>query len=207
MTKKTQILRLAVIALVLGAVAVFLSFAHEGEGPSLDGKIGADEYQNHYFDEDINMDVYWTISDDDIYVALKAPAGGWVSIGLRPGIPAEEEEEAMKDVDFMIGYVKDGQTFARDDFGDTPFSHKADTDLGGTDNIEAFAGSEEGGVTIIEFERLLNTKDEYDADVPARGEVYLAYSNADDFTSIHTQRTEVVLNFVTGAAEKEEEEE
>ncbi len=204
MHKNIWILRMAVIALLLGAVAMFLSFAHEGEGPSVDGKIGADEYQNHYFDEDINMDVYWTVTDDDLFVGLKAPATGWVGFALHPP-SSSEEEEGMKGMDILIGYVSGGQTFASDDFADEPYSHEADTELGGEDSIEAFAGSEEGGSTIIEFERLLNTRDKFDHDVPVLGEVALSYSNADDFTSMHTERTEVVLNFATGAAEKEEE--
>ncbi len=195
----------ALIVLLMGGLAVFLTQA--SSEPTLDGQIGGNEYQFHYFDEDINMDVYWTVTDEDLYIAVKAPATGWVGVGFRPGVPAEEEEKVMEGVDFLLGYVQGGQAFARDDYGDSPFTHKADTELGGQDNIEAFAGSEDGGFTIFEFKRALNTKDEFDASIPVLGEVYLAYSNADDFTTIHTERTEVEINFATGFWEKEEHEE
>ncbi len=205
MTKSLHALRAVAVVLLVGAVAT-LTFGSPAE-PTVDGQIGASEYQFHYFDEDINMDVYWTVTDEDLYIAVKAPATGWVSVGFRPGVPTEEEEAKMEGVDFLIGYVQGGQAFARDDYGDTPFTHKADTELGGQDNIEAFAGSEANGTTIFEFKRALNTKDEFDAVIPVLGEVYLAYSNADDFTTIHTERTEVEINFATGFAEKEEHEE
>lgn len=208
MVNKSKLLRVGAIALVLSVLVFSLSFAEE-ESVTLDGKIGGNEYQHHYFNKDIKMDVYWTITDYDLLVAVKAPAKGWVGFGLRPVLSESSEAHGMKDADFLIGFVKDGQASARDDWGDTPYSHKADTQLGGADSIEEFAGSEQDGSTVIEFERLLNTRDQFDYNVPARGEVYLAYSGRDNFSSEHMkgQRTEAYLNFANGASKEEEEEE
>jgi len=204
----TKHLRLVALALALGLVAVFVGTATaDGGKPTIDGVISDGEYDHCITVDEIQMDVCWSISDEDLYVAVKAPAAGWVGFGFRGGVPPEGAEKGMEDVDIMIGYVKDGQTSYRDDWGDSPFSHKADTELGGAANIEKAAGTEQGGFTTLEFERLLNTQDAYDNDVPARGEVYLAYSDADDFVSMHKADKEIVLNFVTGAFEVEEEEE
>ena len=202
-------LRWIALGLALGLVGAFVGTAGlaHGEGPTIDGVISDGEYQYCVSVDEIQMDVCWYISDEDFYVAVKAPAQGWVGFGLRPGVPPEETEKGMEGVDILIGYVQDGQTFYRDDWAHTPFSHKADTELGGAENIEKAAGTEEGGFTVIEFERLLNTQDAYDADIPVRGEVYLAYSDADDFVSMHKADKEVVINFVTGAVEEEEHEE
>lgn len=207
MSKKT-LWSLGLVSLAVGAFALVSLFAlaHEDGKVALDGVIGADEYDFHYFDEDIQMDVYWTLTDDDLYVGLKAPAAGWVSMGVREGVPPEEEENAMEGVDLIIGFVKDGQLSIRDHFADTPFGHTPDTELGGEDNVLGAAGSEADGFTVIEYERPIDTGDAFDHPI-AQGEVevYLAYADADDFTTIHTERTEVILNFVTGQAEKEEE--
>lgn len=209
MIKQSTALKLAAIVLAGGLLAVFAGMAGADEegGPKVDGVLVADEYQHCIDVDDIDMTVCWSITDHDLIVGVKAPAAGWVGFGLRPGVPPEGAEKGMDDVDFMIGYVKDGKTFASDDWGDSPFSHKADADLGGAYSIEEAAGTEKGGYTTIEFERLLNTQDEYDNDVPARGEVYLAYSDFDDFVSMHKAQHEIVLNYVTGAVEEEEEEE
>jgi len=203
------------LGLLIGLAALVGAFTLAAANePTIDGVIQADEYQHHYFDEDINMDVYWTITDTEIFIGLEAPATGWVGFGLRPATPSEEEEQPlMQGVDIYIGYVADGQAFMRDDYADQPTGHSADTDLGGEDSILEFAGSEDGGATTLEFKRLLNTQDEYDAEVlvgdETYQEVYLAYSNSDDFTTYHgdTSRTEVRLNFATGDWQKEEEEE
>lgn len=187
--------------------------------PTINGTIEDCEYQHHYHDADINVDLYWTITDEDIFIGLRAPASGWVAFGLRPPVAEVEEPPLMQGIDITIGYVKDGQTFIRDDFADQPTGHTADTDLTkqkedgtevqGENNIEKYAGSEGDGTTVLEFQRPLRTDDPFDADFPILGEVYLAYSDLDDFVSPHgsMNRTEVLLNFVTGFAEKEREEE
>jgi len=209
MMKRSTALKMAAIVLASALVGIFAGMvgADEEGGPKVNGVLVADEYQHCINVEDIDMTVCWTITEHDLFVGVKAPAAGWVGFGLRPGVPPEGAEEGMDEVDFMIGYVKDGKTFASDDWGDSPRSHKPDTDLGGAYSIEKAAGKEEGGYTTIEFERLLNTQDPYDSDVPARGEVYLAYADQDDFVSMHKARAEIVLNYVTGNFEVEEEEE
>lgn len=195
----------------LGAIGMTLLVGLLGAGqnaPTIDGAVSADEYAFHIAFEQINMDLYWTLTDTELYVGVSAPAQGWVSVGLRDGVPEEADENVMQGVDFILGYVEDGTLFARDDFADTPFAHSADTDLGGTDDVLEAAGSQADGVTVFEYKRLIDTGDEFDNPVAqGEAEVYLAYSDADNFVSIHTERMEAVVNFLTGEVTFEEEEE
>lgn len=195
--------KLALSTLCIAFTAVLLAWGQAV--PTIDGAIGADEYQFSANFEEMNLNVHWTMTETELYVAISAPAAGWVSWGVRDGVPAEAEENVMEGVDFYIGYLKDGELFMRDDFGDGPFTHTADTELGGKDDVLEAAGSEANGVTTLEFKRLIDTGDAFDNPI-AQGvaEVYLAYSNADDFVSIHTERMEAVFNFLTGEVTSEE---
>ncbi|MCR4403792.1 MAG: DOMON domain-containing protein [Candidatus Acetothermia bacterium] len=194
------------ILVLAGLVLLFLTVLNSAMpsaasgGPAVDGVIGPEEYQFHYADPDIGMEVYWAITDHDFYIGLRAPAKGWLALGLYPGIPPEAE--GMKGADIYIAYVSGGRAFGGDHFADSLFGHQPDTALGGTADIAELAGSEEAGSTTIEFKRALNTLDKFDADLPVRGLVYLAYAEADDFARIHTARTEAIFNFATGRVEK-----
>lgn len=197
-----RVLTLAIVGLLLLAApgGAVLSIASSKPAVNVDGAIGPEEYQFHYADPDIGMDIHWTITDHDFYVGLKAPAKGWLALGLYPGVPSEVE--GMKGADIYIAYVSAGQVFGGDHFADSIFGHQPDTALGGTMDIAELAGSEEAGFTTIEFKRALNTSDKFDADLPVRGLVYLAYAEADDLARIHAARTKAIFNFATGRVEK-----
>lgn len=208
--KKHSILGVIVLTvLLLGAFAV----AHE-VGVKVDGQIAPHEYQYLYHNNELNMDLYWSLDEDEgeIYIGLAAPAHGWVAFGLRE--PEEEEEEEgkiMEGVDIVIGYVKDGKLSIQDNFANAPTGHAADTSLGGTDDVLQSAGSEDDWGTVIEFARKLDTGDSYDVAIPqVKTEVYLAYnSTADDFVSYHGResRAEVEFDFYSGHVNDFEEEE
>ncbi len=181
--------------LLMPAIVGLLSTASGGPTVSVDGVIGPEEYQFHYTDPDIRMEVYWTITDQEIYIGLEAPARGWLGFGLYSGVP---KAEGMKGADIYIAYVSAGEAFGGDHFADRPYGHRPDTALGGTSDIAELAGSEDADSTTIEFKRALNTLDKFDADVPVRGLVYLAYAEADDFTTFHKARAKAIFNFATG---------
>jgi hypothetical protein len=95
----------------------------------------------------------------------------------------------MLDGDIVIGYVKDGETFVSDQWGDGYTSHSADTELGGTSDIIASSGSESDEVTTITFTRPVSTPDDFDHDLVqgTSHKVLLAYGpdGADDFAGHH----------------------
>lgn len=119
---------------------------------------------------------------DSLRVTMVAPTTGWVAVGFDP-------TAAMKDADLVIGYVADGEVFLSDHFGTGHTSHRADTELGGTNDLFDVTGSEEDGRTTISFTMLLSSGDEYDTElVPGSlHEVLLAYGGdgSDGFDEYH----------------------
>jgi len=151
-----------------------------GPPPKSDGVIGEGEYERHYHNAQINMDLYWSISGDAIYLGLKSPGQGWVAIGLDPTGPI------MQGADILIGYMQNGQLYLTDEYAADITSHTPDTQLGGRDDLLQKAGSESEQGTIIEFVRKLNTRDGYDQPIIAGQRiVMLAYSDSDDTSGYH----------------------
>ena len=111
----------------------------------------------------------------------------------------------MKDANFILGFVKDGKPEITDDFGDTNNNHSPDTTLGGTDDVTLVGGSEEGGMTTVEFTMPLQSGDKYDGEIDVEGDtiVLLAYGGArDSFKTKHQYRTTLKVNLSTGASQK-----
>jgi hypothetical protein len=155
--------------------------------PTIDGMIMKGEYAHTLHDETTGMDLSWSVVGDKIYFGLHSPGQGWLALGLAPDGPA------MKGADIFIGYIKDGQAIMQDEFADTPYSHKPDTDAGGSSDIISFAGSQDESGTTLEFERLLVTGDAHDKPI-VQGKMFviLAYSDKADFTSYHGKHRNTV---------------
>jgi len=158
--------------------------------PTVDGVISAGEYASSQTYDRGNYEVWWTTGGGDLYMAVKAKTAGFVSIGIQPG-------STMKNADIVFGFVKDGTATAVDTFSTGSFGpHPADTELGGTDDIKAFAGTEQGGYTVIEFVRALDTGDSYDKPLaPGTNKIIWAYGKSDNVDDKHSTRGygEVVL--------------
>jgi hypothetical protein len=89
-----------------------------------------------------------------------------------------------------------------DEFGTTNTGHKTDTKVGGTENVTVVGGSEESGVTTIEFVIPLNSGDAKDGVIDPAGDtvLLLAYgAGRDSFKSKHKFRTTMTVNLSTGA--------
>ena len=121
---------------------------------SPDGIIKVREYHgsNNYGD----YTIHWRSDEQYIYIGMTAKTDGWVAMAIQPG-------SRMKDADMVFGFVKNGAVEVHDLYSTGNFGpHSADSELGGTDDILAFGGREEGGFTTIEFKRSFTTTDEYD---------------------------------------------
>ena len=102
-----------------------------------------------------SFELHWRNTGKDIHIAMKAPTSGWVSIGLQP--------DPQSAADMILGYYSGGTTYIYDMFASGhPGAHEEDTVLGGSNNIATFGGSDQGGYTIIEFERNLYVGDAFD---------------------------------------------
>ena len=143
--------------------------------------------------EAIEMTLEWRVDGDMAEFIVTSPAQGWVGVGFDP-------ESAMRGADFVIGYVEnDGNVVIEDHYGDRLTNHTADTELGGTDDVELIAGELTNDGTMLHFRRPLDSGDEYDNPLTP-GETHtilLAYGNANDLTSDHgpDQRTSFDVEF------------
>jgi hypothetical protein len=146
-----------------------------------DGTISDDEYSG-YRDLD-GLEVYWANDEKNFYIAMKAETEGFVAIGIQPG-------RTMKDADMIYGYIEGTDIVIFDMFSTGNFGpHPPDVELGGTDDILDFGGSDSNGYTIIEFQRLLSTGDKYDIDIlTGVNKIIWAYGNADSPGGPHAKR-------------------
>jgi hypothetical protein len=129
------------------------------------------------------VEFHWMNDGENLYAALAAQTSGWVSVGFDP-------ENQMQGANFIFGYVQDGTPVVQDMFGTKPKgrgSHPPDEQLGGTDDILEFAGSEQGDLTVIEFRIPLDSGDEFDKPLSAgtTHTVILARGRSDDSDSRH----------------------
>lgn len=178
-------MRNVIISAALLLVAVSVMWA--GGAQEVTPQQADDGYKVITADE---LEFRWMLEDEKLKVEVTAPTTRWVAVGFDPS-------RAMKDADFTFGFVKDGELSISDHFGNGAFSHKADTELGGTDDIISASGKEAEGSTTLEFVIPLNSGDEYDVVLSREQQhtVLFAYGpdGADDFTTKHSFRTKVNL--------------
>jgi len=150
---------------------------------SIDGIVTQGEYDHMSVLSDGKFTMYWRFEENNIVIAMVAGTEGMISLGLDPGV-------GMKDSDMLIGWVDDG-TFLYDCYSvDTTGPHPEDTEIGGTNDIIVYAGSEADGITTIELLRKLDTGDAYDKEIGTSGELQViwAISNSDSFSTKHSSR-------------------
>ena len=136
----------------------------------------------------IEMTLRWRVTGETLEVELESPATGWVAVGFDPS-------SMMQDANFILAYVKDGEVSARDDFGTWLTSHQSDESLGGTMDVSDLSGDETDDGTTVRFTIPLDSGDEYDRPLRS-GETYtvlMAYSEADDFQTVHRDKTSVEI--------------
>lgn len=178
-------MRKAYVFMVLMLIVPFALFASGGQ--EAEAEVSADGVKQ-YTDKD--MTVSWSVEGETAEFTMEAPTTGWVSIGFNPS-------RAMKDAQFIIGYVENGTVFVRDDYGTGLFKHDADTNIGGADDLSNVSGEETEGKTRISFSFPLVSGDEYDADL-IEGESFkllLAYGpdGSDNYSSKHSARASAEL--------------
>jgi hypothetical protein len=134
----------------------------------------------------------WEVSDGEIIFTLRGETTGWVSVGFNP-------TRVMKDAQMILGYVKDGAGYVEDQFGTGTFTHKKDTDLGGSRDIRLISSSESSGRTELVFAVPIDSGDEYDSILTPGVEhtVLLAHgaNGEDNFTKKHASRGKVRVTF------------
>jgi hypothetical protein len=182
------------------ALALLLLSGMTAADNGVDGIIGEDEYPLSVELGEGHLLMYWDISNDSIKMGLMAETEGMVAIGIEP-------TKRMMDADMIIAY-RSGSEFTVHDaysFGEVG-PHPDDTDEGGTFDLNEYTVDEVGGVTTLEFIRLLDTGDDLDNVIPETGKVKFiwATSNSDDFTTVHARRGTAIIDMETGEFESVE---
>lgn len=128
----------------------------------------------------------WAFKADTIEFTMRAPTTGWISLGFNP-------TRRMKDADYILAYVEDGQIYISDEFGTGNTTHRSDVSLGGENSAKPISYTEDSNKTSITFSLPLSSGDQYDT-VFVEGEkckVLGAYSTSKNFTTRHRKRSSV----------------
>lgn len=136
----------------------------------------------------------WKVDGDTLHGKISAKTEGWVAVGFNPS-------SKMKDGNYILGYVKDGEAEVVDHFGDKSTGHSADEKLGGSSDVTLVGGSEEGDMTTIEFTIPLDSGDQYDSVLNVDGDtvIMLSYGpDRDSFRPRHRARASVTVNLSSG---------
>jgi len=178
------------IALTVLIFSVGVSLAPVLGVPNIDGTVSQGEYDSSITLGNGRLNLYWTVSGDQIFIAMKGETRGWISLGLEPS-------RIMKDADMIIGWFSGNSASVVDAYSTgLTGPHPADTGLGGTDDILSFDGSEAGGFTTIEVVRKLSTGDQYDKTIPTSGSINIIWGlgNSDNEYTKHSRAGSGVMS-------------
>lgn len=142
-----------------------------------------------------NISFAWKIEGDKLLGKMSAKTEGWVAVGFNPS-------KKMKDANIIIGYVDGKDVKIYDHFGDKATGHSEDGKKGGSEDVTLVGGTEEQGMTTIEFTMPLNSGDKLDGALSLDDDtvLILAYGDRDSIKARHKYRTDVTVNLGTGAA-------
>ncbi|MHA2059629.1 MAG: cytochrome and DOMON domain-containing protein [Candidatus Ranarchaeia archaeon] len=168
-----------------------LVFHQPGNASVMDGIVSNEEYAHHLVVDGGNYDIFWSVVNESVYMALVVNTQGFVGIGFAP-------ERRMLNADMVIGWVTaSDQVEVFDCFstGETG-PHPEDTDLGGTSDLISYNGTSNATHTTLEFSRLLAATDTYDRSIPANDSLTIiwAHGSAESLTGSHTRRGAAVLH-------------
>lgn len=146
----------------------------------------------HQLNGDVNF--FWRIDGDRLFVRLSAATTGWVGIGFNP-------QQRMKGANFILGMVDQGKVMVTDDFGTGTIKHKPDSSSGGNTDLMHVYGLEENGITEIGFSIPLDSGDPMDTALSPKGNttILLAHGDGpDSFQARHAYRGTFTVNLSTG---------
>jgi hypothetical protein len=150
---------------------------------SANGIIDANEYPNSVTYDNGNLQIYWKIEGQFLFIGIKAKTTGWVALGFNA-------TSKLKDVDYVFGWVSNGKASVSDEYSeDYHGQHQTDVSLGGKVDLTEFGGQEDSSYTVIEFKRALVTGDAFDASIsPGDLSIIWAYASSDNISTAHSRR-------------------
>jgi hypothetical protein len=200
----TKLTSLILVIFLMGALLPFFTttgqkFQVESR-TVIDGEIDNEEYA---FNSSLStvFTFFWSFNETTITIGIEVETMGWIAIGIDP-------VNIMNEADMIFGWVEsNGTVGVLDTYSTGTFGpHPPDVELGGTDDIITFDGSEAGGITVIEFARLLTTTDEFDKPISLTKPTKLiwAYDATDDYETKHDRRGSATIDFRMGRASNQE---
>jgi hypothetical protein len=191
---RRQILSIVTALLILGSSAAVSAV-------DIDGTITAGEYGNQLSFAAGDFLLYWELDRGTAHFGIQARTEGWVSLGIDP-------TQAMAEADMIFGWVEaGGSAGALDCYSTGLFGpHPPDEELGGRQDILSFAGSEQGGITTLEFTRPLDATDAYDKALPQDGEVKIIWASgdSDNYLDPHNRRGSATISLAGGQSAQAE---
>jgi hypothetical protein len=122
----------------------------------------------------------YRVDGANLVAKLSYPTKGWLAVGFNP-------TDKMKDGNFIIGALKDKMPVVQDEFGTSPLEHKADTLVGGKNNIVASSVVQIGDTTTLSFTIPLDSGDPKDAKLEKGKEIKIIFAagKEPDFSRKH----------------------
>lgn len=162
------------LIVALGLVLMFAAAAAVS-AVEIDGKIAPGEYSGSAVLKKDVFTIHWQYEGDRIHVAMEAVSPGWIAIGFDPAA-------AMSKADMVFAVVGPGNAVSITDQWSTGMfgPHKEDSLQGGSGDILASAGTREGDRVVVEFTRLVDTKDSLDKVIS--GSMKVIWATGPDFS-------------------------
>ncbi|MGM0421296.1 MAG: DOMON domain-containing protein [Bacillota bacterium] len=160
----------------------------EEEDISQESLLNEEMVYSNRISTDIDMDIFWEFNDDEdeLYMMLKSPGSGWLSVGFDPS-------NRMADAKMiMSSFGEDGDFQLEEHLGTGPTSHEAIDET----YITESTGIREEESSIAEFMIPLGENSRYDLEPGSTHEVIVAFhSENDSFFQIHSQRASLDIEF------------
>ena len=136
---------------------------------------------------ELGIDIYWEFSEEqELYMMLKAPVSGWISIGFEPS-------RRMKDAKIVIIGFENEEIILEEHYGNTQISHRKIEEK----YITQFYGERTEEYSLAEFVIPLDTESRYNRLQPGSIiKAIIAYhSDSDNFMRRHSQRDTIEIQF------------
>ncbi len=142
------------------------------------------EYHNRYI-SNIGLEIYWEFSENDsLYMVLKAPVTGWISIGF-------DATRRMANAKIIIAGFESEKVILEEHIGTSQISHRKINEK----YITNFKGERTSSNSFVEFEIPLKDS-RYNIKKGEKINVIIGFHNSSDsFTRRHTQRSTVEVIF------------
>ncbi|MGM0640287.1 MAG: DOMON domain-containing protein [Thermotogota bacterium] len=159
----------------------------DGHVKQFESKMVEDLIYSNYMETELGMDIYWEFSEDnDLYMVIKAPVSGWISIGFEPS-------NRMKDAKIIIIGLNNDEVVLEEHYGNSMISHRKIEEK----YIENFYGERTEEYSLAEIKIPLNEESRYNTLKPdAKIKTIIAYHNSSDsFMRRHSQRDTIEIQF------------